>query len=142
MEGTGLLTINESCSIFNANFRIASQSVSVLNRKNEYLASSFVPIRSNSDKINKYIIDKSDLTDINKKFEAIKEKLKYEEIVQEYKIAEKRNRFIFTEKIHTGLNISTTILILIIVLFCIYFYKKNLVGKPQKEEIEFEWVSK
>lgn len=33
LEGTGILTINESCSIFNANFRIASQSISVLNKK-------------------------------------------------------------------------------------------------------------
>lgn len=87
------------------------------------------------------------MTDINEEFEHLREKLQLEEIIQDLKInKQKNNKFSLSDKFHTGLNISTTfvVLIMIIIIYCIYHLKikPNLQRRnTQKAEIEFEWVN-
>lgn len=129
LEDTGLLTINDSCSILNTKFEITSQSINVLNRKNEYVSSSFIPYKSNEKKINKYIMNKKDLGDINKEFETIKNQIKYDEILQEHNKRKNQYMQFLPTHIQNGINLSTTTLVIVIFIILIYYYKKGYIKK-------------
>jgi IS1 family transposase len=131
LNGTGFITINDSCSIYNQFLRIESQSTTGLYKNMNYVQNTFTPIiNKNPDKY-KFIINDKELNDLNKEFEKIKEKLKYDENFDNLSMTENWAKYQETAKIQSGINISTSIIILFVVLVSIYIlgelrdHKKN-----------------
>lgn len=135
LEGTGLMTINESCSIFNANFRITSQSITSILKQNNYVISSFIPNTLNKNKAHKYIMKTDELSDITKEFDSIREKLKYNEIVEEMKLQNEMFKVDKeTSRIHTGINIGVAFVCISIFILILYILKFR---KPSASDINF-----
>lgn len=153
LEGTGLLTINESCSVFNANFRITSQSVTSVVKQNDYVISSFMPNTITNSKSQKYIMHTDELSDITREFDSIRDKLKNDEIMEEMKIQkEMLSEAKVTSHVHTGVNITITIICIsaIFLIFCIFKLKKpkasdvnfvNYNGNDKKELVDSQKIT-
>jgi hypothetical protein len=136
LEGTGLLTINESCSVFSANFRITSQSITNVVKQNDYVISSFMTNTITNGKSHKYIMHTDELSDITKEFDSIRDKLKNEEIIAEMKM---QKELLFqakvTHHVHTGVNISITLIFCIFSVFLVFCIFK--IKKPKASDVNF-----
>lgn len=120
LKGTGFITINDSCSIYNQFLRIESQSTIGLYKNMNYVQNTFTPIINKTPDKYKFIINDKELNDLSKEFEKIKEKLKYEENFDNLSIAENWAKYQETAQIQSGINISTSIIIFVVVLAGIY----------------------
>jgi hypothetical protein len=136
LEGTGLITINESCNIMNSKFRIASQSIDILYKQNEYISSNFKINVAKKQTENKYIINDSDLNNINAEFEILKEKLKTEEIMHSYHIKHANTNSI-GQKIQTGISYSTAIIAICAIAILYYLYRNGVFKNRYTNVISF-----
>jgi hypothetical protein len=121
LQGTGLLTVNESCSVFNQKLSIDSQSTTNLYKKIKYVTNQFIPIDSKNKVSNKMVITSDELTGLSDNFEQIKEQLKYKGIANALEMQSEIKKYYQNNSIYTGVNIFTTILCIAVIATYLYF---------------------
>lgn len=121
LNGTGFITVNDSCSMYNQFLRIESQSTTKLYKELNVIKNTFVPLALKKSDKNKFIVNNKDLYDMSKEFERLKERLQYNVTFNNLSAAADWKQYYKTAKIHSGINISTSVVIFLIIAICIGF---------------------
>jgi hypothetical protein len=135
LNGTGFITINDSCSMFNQFLRIESQSTISVYKNLDFIKNSFIPLEINKFDQHKFITNNKELFDVSKEFDNIKHKLKYDQTFENLTLPLDLIHYVNVNKIHSGINFSTTIILCIIIAVCIYWYYKSNKKKNKLPDI-------
>lgn len=135
MNGTGILSLGNGCIVFNQKFRLEAQALSKINKNMEYVVSNFKPINVNEKVKQKNVIANLDLGKLNQNFDNIREKLKYEEMLEKVKIQTDESIESTSDSFH--LSFSIILVLIAMIVGTLYFLKIKSQGASSNSIVTF-----